>query len=51
MVNDEIRAEITRQVHDALVLLATKLRGTAQHHGPVVEKALTLIADEIDQLP
>jgi len=51
MTDDEIRAEIAKQIHKTLVLLASKLRDRAQHHGPVVGKALNLTADELDQLP
>ena len=40
MTDDEIRAEIARQIHNTLALLATKLRDTAQNHGPVIAKAL-----------
>jgi hypothetical protein len=50
MTDAEIQAEIARQVRDKLALLATKLRDTGQHHGPVISKTLNLIADEIDQL-
>lgn len=31
MTDDEIRAEIAKQIHDALVLLDTKLRDSAGH--------------------
>ena len=51
MTDDEIRAEIAKQIHDTLAILATKLRAMAEQHGPVIEKALKLTADEIDQLP
>jgi hypothetical protein len=51
MTDDQIRAEITKQIHNTLALLATKLRDRAQDHGPVVAKALNLTADEIEQLP
>ena len=51
MTDDEIRAEIAKQIHDTLAVLATKLRDTALHHCPVVAKALNLTADAIDQLP
>ena len=44
MDDAEIQAEIAKQVHDKLTLLANKLRDKAQDHGPV-------IATEIDQLP
>ena len=50
MTDAEIQAEIAKHIRDKLALLATKLRDTAQHHGPVVGKTLNLIADEIDQL-
>jgi hypothetical protein len=49
MTDAEIQAEIARQVRDKLALLATRLRDTAQHHGPVISKTLKLIADEMDQ--
>jgi hypothetical protein len=42
MTDDEIRAEIARQIHDTLSLLAAS---------PEIAKALKLTADEIDQLP
>ncbi|MGI8743123.1 MAG: hypothetical protein ACR2NN_11250 [Bryobacteraceae bacterium] len=51
MTDDEIRAEMAKQIHNTLVLLAAKLRERAQQHGPVVAKALNLTAGEIDQLP
>jgi hypothetical protein len=50
MTDAEIQAEIARQVCEKLALLAARLRETAQHHGPVISKTLTLIAGEIDQL-
>jgi hypothetical protein len=50
MTDAEIQAEIAKQIRDKLALLATKLRDTAQHHGPVIEKTLNLIAGDIDQL-
>jgi hypothetical protein len=51
MTDDDIRAEIAKQIHDTLALLATKLRNKAQDHGPVIAKALNLTADEIETLP
>ena len=51
MTDDEIRAEIAKQIHNSLVLLATKLRDRAQHNGPVIAKTLNQVADEIDLLP
>jgi hypothetical protein len=51
MTDDEIRAEIERQIHNTLALLAAKLRERAQHNGPPIAKVLNLTADEIDQLP
>lgn len=51
MTDDEIRAEIARQVHDAFALLATKLLERAQHNGPVIATARNLTADEMDHLP
>jgi hypothetical protein len=50
MTDAEIQEEITKQIRDKLALLATKLRETAQHHGPVIRKTLNLVADEIHQL-
>jgi hypothetical protein len=50
MTDAEIQAEIAKQIRYKLELLATKLRDTAKHHGPVVRKTLKLVADEIDQL-
>ncbi len=50
MTDAEIQAEVARQIHDKLTLLATKLRDTAQHNGPPIRKTLNLIADEIEQL-
>jgi len=51
MTDDDIRAEISKQIHDTLALLGAKLRATAQNHGPVIAKALNLTADEIEKLP
>jgi hypothetical protein len=51
MTDDEIRVEIAKQVHDTLALLAARLRAKAQDHGPVIAKALSLIADEVETLP
>ena len=50
MTDAEIQAEIARQIHDKLAILATKLRETGQEHGPVINKTLHLIADEMEQL-
>jgi hypothetical protein len=50
MSDAEIQVEIEKRIREKLKLLATKLRGTAQHHGPVIKKTLKLIADEIDSL-
>jgi len=50
MTDDEIRAEIAKQIHDTFALLATKLRVRAQDHGPVIGKCLSLTADEIEAL-
>jgi hypothetical protein len=49
MTDAEIQAEIERQLHQKLSRLAAKLRATAQEHGPVIGKALKLIADDMDQ--
>src|SRR5437764_13580930 len=43
MTDAEIQAEIAKQIRDKLALLATKLRDTAQHHGPVIAKTLNLL--------
>lgn len=43
MTDAEIQAEIAKQIRDKLALLATKLRDTAPHHGPVIAKTLNLI--------
>ena len=51
MTDAEIQAEIAHQVSDKLAQLATRLRDMGQQHGPVINKTLNLIADEIDQLP
>jgi hypothetical protein len=51
MTDDDIRAEIAKQIHDTFALLATKLRAEAQNHGPVIGKCLDLTADEIEALP
>jgi hypothetical protein len=51
MTDEDIRAEIAKQIHDTLAVLATKLRAQAQNHGPVIAKALNLTADEIETLP
>ena len=50
MTDDEIRAEIAKQIHNTFALLATKLRDRAQPHGPVIAKTLNQVADEIDLL-
>ena len=50
MTDAEMQAEIAKQLREKLALLATKLRETAQHHGPVIRKTLKLIADDMDQL-
>jgi hypothetical protein len=50
MSDAEIQAEIAKQIHDKLALLATKLRNTGQQNGPQIRKTLNLIADEIEQL-
>ena len=49
MTDAEMQAEIARQIREKLALVATKLRETAQHHGPVIRKTLNLIADDMDQ--
>jgi hypothetical protein len=51
MTDDDIRAEIAKQIHDKFALLAIQLRAKAQHHGPVIGKCLNLTADEIEALP
>jgi hypothetical protein len=51
MTDDEIRAEIAKQIHDKFALVATNLRETAKHHGPVTKKVLNLTADELDRIP
>jgi hypothetical protein len=51
MTDDEIRAEIAKQIHERLTLLAVKLRAQAQHHGPPIAKALKLTTEEIEALP
>jgi hypothetical protein len=51
MTDEDIRAEIAKQLHDKLALLATNLRTTAHDHGPVIGKTLNLTADEIEKLP
>ena len=50
MTDIEIQAEIARQVHGKLALLATKLRETGEEHGPVINKTLHLIAGEMDKI-
>ena len=50
MTDDEIRAEISKQIHETLARLAARLRETAQNHGPVIAKALELTANELSQL-
>jgi hypothetical protein len=50
MTDAEIQAEIAKQIREKLAGLATQLRDTAQHHGPVIRKTLHLLADDIDQL-
>ncbi len=50
MTDAAIQVEIARQFHDKLALLASKLRETGQEHGPVIQKTLHLIADEMEQL-
>ena len=51
MTDEEIRAEIAKQIHDTFALLATKLRAEAQNHGPVVGKCLNETANQIEALP
>ena len=51
MTDAEIRIEIAKQIHDTLAMLAARLRVKAEEHGPVVAKALTLTAEEIEKLP
>jgi len=50
MTEDEIRAEITRQLRETLGRLSARLRVTAAEHGPVISKTLNLAADDIDTL-
>jgi hypothetical protein len=50
MNDDEIRAEVARQIRDAFATVAAQLREKAKTHGPVVGKALRETADEIDQV-
>jgi hypothetical protein len=50
MTDEQIRAEIARQIDEKLARLATNLRLTGKNHGPVVEKALSLTAAEIEKL-
>ena len=49
MSDDELRAEIARQIQDRFATLAARLRESAQEHGPVVAKAVNLTADEIER--
>ena len=51
MTDDQIRAEVARQIHDTLALLAARLRAAAKGHGPVIAKALNQTAKEIEILP
>jgi hypothetical protein len=51
MTDDEIRAEMAKQIRDTLALLASKLRDRAQEHGPVIAKVLKVTAGEIEALP
>ncbi len=50
MTDEQIRAEIAKQIDEKLARLATNLRQTGDDHGPVIKKALHLTADEIDKL-
>ncbi len=50
MTDDDIRAEIAKQIHDKLALLATKLRAKAQDHGPPIAKVLKSTAEVIETL-
>ncbi len=50
MTEQQIQAEIARQIHEKFALLATRLRETGEKHGPVVEKTLRLMAEELERL-
>ena len=50
MTEQQIQAEIARQIHEKFALLAARLRDAGQKHGPVVEKALVLVAEELERL-
>ena len=50
MTDEEIRAEIAKQIGERLGQLSSRLRETATEHGPVIRKALSLAADDIDRV-
>jgi hypothetical protein len=50
MTDDEIRAEIAKQIHDTLVLLVAALRDQATHGAPVSKKTLGRAADAVQNV-
>ncbi len=50
MTDDEVRAEIAKQIHEKLAEMAAKLHEASEEHGPVISKTLTIVADEIDRV-
>ena len=50
MTDDEIRAEITKQINDTLVLLVAALRDQATHGAPMSKKALGRAADAVQNV-
>lgn len=50
MSDDKIRAEITNQIHDTLVLLVGALRDQATHGAPVSKKILGRAADAVQNV-
>ena len=49
MTKAEIEAEITEQIREKMALLAAKLRESARHHGPLIEKRLNQVADDVER--
>jgi len=50
MTDDEIRAEIARQVQQALAQLAVAIRARCEKGGPVSRKAINSIADAVHEV-
>jgi hypothetical protein len=50
MTDDEIRAEISKQIHDTLVRLVAALQEQAKHGAPPSRKALGRVADAVQKV-